>query len=230
MGIVRTMGLSAIGLAVAAGGPAMFYRANDYLDGAKTQWSASVAETADTEPTTNAPNGQNNTLPADGFNLATVGLEGVPIRHMSEVFRFDAVTVRWILQRWPRVSTRLAHLELQGYRIPLVTGTAPTDIAGSLTYYFDPNQRLKRITFRGTTADVRGLVQILVAQHRFQRRLTNMPGVFLYERLDESGNRDGLLRINSAQVIKANDPYQRFNVDLVIDRPASSDDDQVALQ
>ena len=67
-------------------------------------------------------------------------------------------TSAWVLARWPRVSTRLANLDLQGYRVPLVSGTADGDLAGSLTYYFNSQQRVQRITFIGSTGDARPLV------------------------------------------------------------------------
>ncbi len=61
------------------------------------------------------------------------------------MLRFD-VTVEWVMQRWPRVSTGLPYLQLQGYRVPLVTGTKVADLAGSLTYYFNARQQVQRIT------------------------------------------------------------------------------------
>ena len=51
-----------------------------------------------------------------------------------------------------------AELDLQGYRVAYVSGTAETDIAGSLSYYFDNTHRLRRIAFNGTTGDARRLV------------------------------------------------------------------------
>ena len=48
---------------------------------------------------------------------------------------------------------RLAELDVQGYRVPLVTGTSRDDLAGSLTYYFDKTHHVTHIHFRGTTGD-----------------------------------------------------------------------------
>ena len=68
-------------------------------------------------------------------------LEGVTARDLGEVIRFDG-SPEWVMARWPRVTAGLANLDLQGYRVPLVSGTAQDDLAGSLTYYFDRNQQV----------------------------------------------------------------------------------------
>jgi hypothetical protein len=133
------------------------------------------------------------------------------------VLRFD-VTVEWVLRHWPRVSTGLPHLQLQGYRVPVVTGTRATDLAGSLTYYFNAAQQAQRITLRGATGDPSALVAVLTNRHHFTRRLTNDPGLVLYEAVDSSNQPCGTLKIRSANVIRADQPYARFQVDLEINR------------
>jgi len=143
--------------------------------------------------------------------------ETMPLPSLAEVLRLD-VTVEWVLQRWPRVTTGLPHLQLQGYRVPLVSGTRVSDVAGSLTYYFNARQQVQRITLRGATGDPSVLVAILTSRYRFTRRFTNDPGVVLYEAVDSSNRPVGSLKIRSAPVVKANQPYSRFQVDLVMDR------------
>ena len=78
---------------------------------------------------------------------------------------------------------------------------------------------MERITLRGTTGDPSALVAILAGRYHFARRLTNDPGVVLYEAVDSSNQPAGSLKIRSAKVVKANQPYSRFEVDLVMDRP-----------
>jgi hypothetical protein len=129
------------------------------------------------------------------------------------------VTPDWIVARWPRVSAGLAHLELQGYRVPLVTGTAEDDLAGALTYYFNPRQQLQRITFHGTTGDTRKLVALLSARFGFARRVVNDPGVFLYERPDSDGRPTSFLWLRPARVVRASEPHHRFEVAFLIERP-----------
>ncbi len=136
----------------------------------------------------------------------------------DELFRFD-LTIRDVVARWPRVSTSLADLQLQGYRVPVVTGPSETDLAGALTYYFNSYQQLQRITFQGTTGDGRELVQFLASRYGFQRRLTNDPSLFVYEVPRLGGPPQSVLRLKLAPTLKADRPHQRFDVWLVIERP-----------
>lgn len=145
------------------------------------------------------------------------GLEGAPAADLAEVLRFD-VTSDWILRRWPRVSTGLSQPQFQGYRVPLVTGTAESDLAGSLTYYFNQQQQVEQITFRGNTGDARKLVELLTTRYKFTRRITNDPGVFVYETASKSGKPGGVLTITMVGVVKAADACRRFDVDLVMRR------------
>jgi hypothetical protein len=146
-----------------------------------------------------------------------VSLEGTGVK-LEEVINFD-VTVPWILGHWARVSTILADLNLKGYRVPLVTGTRESDLAGSLTYYFNPQQQLQRITFTGSSGDTRELAALLVARHSFTRELTQDAGLFLYTR--RAGKQAvSELKIRPVAIVRAGDPRQRFEIDLVMNRPA----------
>ncbi len=145
-------------------------------------------------------------------------VEGPAVRDMAELFRFD-ISAGWIMQRWSRVSTGMAQLQLQGYRVPLVTGTAPSDLAGSLTYYFNPKQQLEKITFAGSTGDASRLVQLLTRRYGFARRLTNDSGIFLYESVDERGKVQSVLKIRPTGILKKQDRHNRFQVDLMLNRP-----------
>jgi hypothetical protein len=145
-------------------------------------------------------------------------LEGFPTYDLAEVFRFD-ISPGWIMARWARVSAGLAALQLQGYRVPLVTGTGQDDLAGSLTYYFNPAQQVQRITFSGTTGDTRKLVHFVTTSCGFARRVTNDPSLFIYEIPEPRGPAKSVLQIRPARVLTANLPYQRFEVELAIERP-----------
>ena len=70
---------------------------------------------------------------------------------------------------------------MQGYRVPLVTGTTDADVAGSLTYYFNQKQRVERITFFGTTGDTPRLVAFLESQYGFKREKTAEPNLYVYQ-------------------------------------------------
>ena len=69
----------------------------------------------------------------------------------------------------------------------MLTGTAEDDLAGAMTYYFDPRQKVQRITFQGTTGDPGKLIRLLTEQFRFGRHLTNNPGLFRYEVAEPKG-------------------------------------------
>ena len=64
------------------------------------------------------------------------------ITPIAEALRFD-LTPQYVAQRWTRVSTSLRDRGLKGMRVPLVTGTDPTDLFGSVTYFFDGSNRVQ---------------------------------------------------------------------------------------
>jgi hypothetical protein len=199
-------------LVAAAGGPAFYYAAPDYWKALCRQWSW-------TSDTTAAQAARSVLLQGEsGAGAPPQVLEGPPAQNLAEVLRFD-VTTGWVLRRWPRVSTGLAELPLQGYRVPLVTGTAETDLAGSLTYYFNAQQQVQRIGFQGTTGDARELIRLLTTRYNFTRRLTNDPGLFVYEVSDPRGKPASVLRVQSAPVVKASEPHGRLKVELTLERP-----------
>jgi len=221
--IVNSMGfkktaLCVAGLLLAIGGPVSVFSTADLMSGGK--------KTSSSPPTAAVPASPQPTAPGGSAPLSTQGYDALsnaspaemmPLPSLSEVLRFD-VTVEWILRRWPRVTTGLPYMQLQGYRVPLVTGTGLPDVAGSLTYYFNARQQVQRITLRGTTGDPSVLASLLTSRHRFTRRLTNDPGVVVYEAVDSSNHSAGSLQIRSAKVITANQPHLRFEIDLVMDR------------
>jgi hypothetical protein len=137
---------------------------------------------------------------------------------LEEVFRFDLAPTD-VLRRWPRVSTELPVLNLHGYRVPLVTGTESTSLAGSLTYYFNPSQQVQRITFRGSTGDPSSLIMLLTNRYHYARRPNNDPSRLVYESSGSSRQQLGQVVIRSAPVVKQSDPYQRYDVDLSMERP-----------
>jgi hypothetical protein len=206
--------LGTVLLATAAGGPAVYHALPNYWKALRQQWSSSsetaAAGAASSEPLRAAPAGEKPALP----------LEGVPTQSLAEVLRFD-VTTGWVLRRWPRVSTGLAELPLQGYRVPLVTGTAETDLAGALTYYFNSQQQVQRIGFQGTTGNPRELIRLLSDRYKFARRLTNDPGLYVYEVADPAGRPKSVLRIQSVGVVKSSEPRRRFDVELMLERPSA---------
>ena len=146
------------GLALAVGGPISFFSVSDIAAGMKKSWfshstAGSPQQSGSAEAMAMSGGGSSgSSAPTLLIGSNSLQADTMPLPSLAEVLRFDA-TVDWVLQRWPRVTTGLPYLQLQGYRVPLVTGTGLADVAGSLTYYFNARQQVQRITFRGTTGD-----------------------------------------------------------------------------
>jgi hypothetical protein len=203
---------STIGLAVAAGGPFLYYTTADYLKSGNGPTAAIAAITGSVTSQSSIA------APEAHPVMQNPAVEGTSRRELAEVFRFN-VTPNWVMGQWPRVSTGMSQIQLVGYRVTLVTGTALDDIAGSLTYYFTPQQRLERITFQGTTGDARKLVAFLTGQFHFVRRILNDPTLWRYEVPDiDGGDPKSILQIQSAEVVRADEPYRRFRVILAMER------------
>lgn len=213
----RSLSYLAIAAAVIAGPPLAYSTAPDYWTSVvkSLPWVGSGEDdSSDIVDLTDFKSG------ADG-QPTKIPLEGRPVTDLGEVLRFD-VTPGWVISRWPRVSTGGPHLQLQGYRVPLVTGTKESDIAGSLTYYFNAQQAVQRITFIGTTGDGKKLVGLLTTRYGFIHRPTNNPGLYIYEFAHADGRTKSLLKITSADTIKASDPHRRYNVELLLEKRAAT--------
>jgi hypothetical protein len=198
---------------VAVGGPVAVFSAADWWKSFRQSLAGSQTKdgSADDQRVAAA-------IPATSEKSSKPAIEGAPVADLAEVFRFD-VTPSWVTQRWPRVSTGLANLQLEGYRVALVSGTRPTDLAGALTYYFNSAHQVQQITFRGTTGDTRSLVRMLTSRYRLARRITNDPGTVIYEAVNPVGKTTSMARIHQAAVVKADDPNRRYVVELVLERP-----------
>jgi hypothetical protein len=147
-------------------------------------------------------------------------LEGTPTYSLAEVLRLD-VTKEWVYQRWARKSTALSELDLYGVRVPLVTGTRVHDLAGSLTYFFTPDGRLQRISFRGRTGDTTQLVALVTQRYGFQWQTPTAAG----EQLLQVLNGDQILcelRTRPAPVLWSNSPNNSFSVNLELQNPATA--------
>ncbi len=155
--------------------------------------------------------------PAFGSPAKALPIEGYGARDLNEVLNFGA-TPAWVMQRWPRVTVGLAEIDMQGYRVPLVTGTRPDDLAGVLTYYFDEKQQAKLIHFRGTTGDPRKLIQLVMSQYKFLPQASGDPSLQLYQ-VKWNGKPISELQVHTAHVMRASQPNSRYRVELALKRP-----------
>jgi hypothetical protein len=161
-----------------------------------------------------------NALPAANAQSAASAHYAASLRLSPEhVFRFD-LTKEWVYSHWARKSTGLADADLFGVRVPLVTGTGVSDLAGSLTYYFDAQGVLQHISFHGRTGDPTRLVDFVLRNYKFQA--TSAPaGEQLYRVTGRRGVQSEL-RVRPEAVLWSNSPHGSFIVELELARPGST--------
>jgi hypothetical protein len=136
---------------------------------------------------------------------------------LEQLLRFD-VTPSWVVENWPRVTTRLVDGQLEGLRVTLVTGTEAHDLVGSLTYYFDKRLQLQRILFHGHTGDPRRLVG-LVTQHYGLEPDPSVGGWLFTAKWN--GKPSSLLHVQHVPVVKENNRRHRVQVELELNRPGA---------
>ena len=152
-------------------------------------------------------------------NDVSTPVEGVRFHGVAEVLRFD-LTREWVYHNWARKSTGLTDPELFGVRVPLVTGTGLTDLAGSLTYSFNKQGELQHISFKGRTADTTPLVQFLTQTYQFQR-VAAPAGEQLYQ-VKRGSRVMSELRTRPDSVLWSSTPQQSIVVELELERPGSN--------
>lgn len=151
-------------------------------------------------------------MPQAANAIAPPSLSGPKTGDLRTVFDFR-ITPSWVTTHWTRVSTELAETKLQGMRVPVVTGTGIGDVHGSLTYYFNDQQVLERISFFGFTGDPSALIAMLREYHQFEPA-RSLSGIFYSKRWN---NRPvGALWIEHAPVVDNNARHARYRVRLEI--------------
>ena len=135
---------------------------------------------------------------------------------LAQVFNFD-VSPAWVMNQWPRVSASLGDVDLQGYRVPMVSGVRSDDLAGSLSYYFDSQQRAVRITFQGATGDPRKIVHLVTSRFGFHREATTDPSLVVYA-VKWNNEPRSELRIRTATVVRAHEGFANFDLELSLCR------------
>lgn len=180
-----------------------------------------LGPTSSTPPATYSTPWTSTASPASAQSLqptvVPTPLEGTPTYSLDEVLRMD-VTKEWVYQRWARKSTALSELDLYGVRVPLVTGTQLHDLAGSLTYFFTPDGRVQRISFRGRTGDTTQLVQLVMQRYGLAWQTPSTAGEQLLE-LRQGDDVLSRVRTRPAPVLWANAPNESFTIDMELQDP-----------
>ena len=117
------------------------------------------------------------------------------IPDFGDIFRFD-LTPQKIKQRWPRVSTNLSDVKYQGCRVPLITGTRNSDLVGSLTYYYDSKQQIRRITFVGNTANPKRFIDYMSKYYAFRQQTVKNAKGSVYQ---TKGRAQGEFTVNKVE-------------------------------
>jgi hypothetical protein len=143
-------------------------------------------------------------------------LVGARVDDLRAVMRFD-ISPAWVIQRFARVSTVLADLQLEGLRVPLVTGTRPDDIAGTLTYYFDRNDKLQRVTIHGFTGDPKRLIGAMTEHYGLNHEPSLEAGVYTKR---WNGYPVHFLRLSHAPVVFSDQVHQKYTVFLELNQPS----------
>ena len=102
--------------------------------------------------------------------------------------------------------------------MPVVTGVAEDDLAGSLTYYFDREQRLQRIAFQGTTGDPARLADFVQQYFKLSPEESLDAGLYMKK---WNSTPISVLRLRRGTVVRADAPLSRYQVMLELNRPAS---------
>ncbi|TWT89638.1 hypothetical protein Mal64_00150 [Pseudobythopirellula maris] len=155
--------------------------------------------------------------PGEHIYRSAAPIEGSPHYRLVDVLRLD-ITREWVYQHWARKSTGLAELDLFGVRVPLVTGAGMTDLAGSLSYYFDNQGLLQKIRFHGRTADTTQLVGLFTQHYGLVRQASQLPGEQLYQRMSKK-RVESELRSRPESVLWSTTPHESFVVDFELNRP-----------
>ncbi len=141
----------------------------------------------------------------------------LPTAHqLRDVLRFE-ISPQSVTSMFNRVSMVLADVNLDGMRVPLVTGTQSTDLAGTLTYYFDRYQRLQRLSLHGLTGDPNRLVSELQQLYDLRQEPALGGGLFL---ITWNGQPTSVMHIAPAAVINSSDQYARYTIFLELNLPS----------
>ncbi|MDO4575188.1 MAG: hypothetical protein Q4D98_08245 [Planctomycetia bacterium] len=132
---------------------------------------------------------------------------GPPVNNFLEIFDFN-VNPDWVTARWSYVTT-VGPLNTRGFRVPLCTGTSKSDLVGNLTYYFDRNLDVEKITFEGYTGDLDRLILTLRYFH-MEKRMTADPNVLLYESPTLANNYKSYMKSYFRTTSITENPNQRF--------------------
>jgi len=143
---------------------------------------------------------------------------GGNVQDLREVLRFD-VTPVWLTQRFSRVTTVLSNVQLDGMRVPLITGTQTTDLAGTLTYYFDSRQSVRRINLHGLTGDPSQLANLMVQFYGLKPEQSLGGQLYTYRWNNQVNS---VLHLSPAPIVYSGADHSKFVVFLELNQADSN--------
>ncbi len=216
---------AALLLAGAAGGPYVLYETDAGQSARNSTGQAMgvpVAGASAVAPSSATTGGGSSWWPFSGSASAPQGVPNIqptfsvtPINSLLEVLRFD-VPPGWIMQHFPTVNTGISESQLDGFRVPLITGTRPDDLVGALTYYFDRFQRVQRISLHAVTGDPTRISRDVLQHFRLAQQPSLGGGLYTTR---WNGSATNVMHITPAAVITANNQNARFQVFLELNQP-----------
>lgn len=137
---------------------------------------------------------------------------------LEPLLRFD-ITPEWVTNQWSRVTTQLSDLDLNGWRVPIAMGSNPRNLAGSISYYFDTQRRVQRITVHGYLSDPTELVRLATTRYGMHRMPSARGDLYV---ASIEGKTIGALRLLRPPVVRAEAPGQRCAVLMELNRTGTS--------
>lgn len=137
---------------------------------------------------------------------------------IEQVLRFD-ITKEWVYRQWARKSTWPTDVGLHGVRVQLVTGTQPSALAGSLTYFFNPHGQVEHISFHGRTGDPAPLAAFLAQTYEL-RPAASAAGEQIF-RVMQGDRVKSEFRARPDAVTTGGAPNSAFALELELARPNS---------
>lgn len=135
----------------------------------------------------------------------------------DQIVRFD-LTPDSITQNWSRVTTTQSEHFLLGMRVAVVTGPEISDLAGSMTYYFDEQDQLQRISLQGFTGDASRLIAHCEQGYKLEKQASLDAGMYIAQ---WNGMPTSVLHVARAPIIRADSPRTQYYVTLEINRPSA---------
>jgi hypothetical protein len=185
------------------------------------------------QPTLETRSGPSNVVPGNtdrlwDYTLGTptlpqiqqqpnTNLGGGAVIDLREVLRFDIVP-GWLPQRFSRVTTVTSNVQMDGLRVPLITGTQPKDIAGTLTYFFDASKALKRINMHGLTGDPTELANLMVQYYQLKPE-QSLGGQLFTARWNNRVT--SVMQISPAPIIYAGADHSKYIIFLELNQPSN---------